>query len=288
MIERRQLVLKASVLRAVQKSVLIYFIVVVGLIWTLFPVYWMVKTSFTPNDLMYSSKPSLIPTKITAQHYSDLFKNTGFLGNIKNSLYVSGLSTLISMAISIFGSYSLIRLRFRGRNFIMKSIIVCYLMPAAVLFIPMYVLVSRLGFADNKYGLLIIYPTFIVPYCCYMLLSYFKSIPVSLEEAALIDGCTRLQTLWKIVLPIAAPGIAVVATFAFTMSWNEFLYALVVTTSPSQQTVTIGIASFKFSDTYIWGLLMSSSVIASIPAAILYLCAQRFVIGGLADGGVKY
>jgi multiple sugar transport system permease protein len=192
------------------------------------------------------------------------------------------------LTISIFGSYSLTRLRFRGRNFVTKSIIICYLMPASVLFIPMYVLVSKLGFADNKFGLLIIYPTFIVPYCCYMLLSYFKAIPGSLEEAALIDGCTRLQTLWKIVLPIAAPGIAVVATFAFTMSWNEFLYALVVTTSPSQQTAMIGIASFKFSDSFIWGLLMSSSVIASIPALILYLGAQSFVIGGLADGGAKY
>ncbi|TDF93300.1 carbohydrate ABC transporter permease [Paenibacillus piri] len=248
----------------------------------------MVKTSFTPNDQMYDAKPKLIPTEITTKHYSDLFKETEFMGNIKNSLTVSGLATLISLIISIFGSYSLTRLQFHGRHFVTKSIIVCYLMPAAVLFIPMYVLVSKLGFADNKYGLLIIYPTFIVPYCCYMLLSYFKAIPRALEEAALIDGCSRLQTLWKIVLPIAAPGIAVVATFAFTMSWNEFLYALVVTTSPSQQTATIGIASFKFSDTFIWGLLMSSSVIATIPAAILYLGAQSFVIGGLTDGGAKY
>jgi multiple sugar transport system permease protein len=279
---------KASTLRAVRKKVLIYFIVTVGLIWTLFPVYWMVKTSLTPNDQMYDPKPKLIPTEITTQHYSDLFKETEFMGNIKNSLTVSGLSTFISLVISIFGSYSLTRLHFPGRHFLTKSIIICYLMPAAVLFIPMYVLVSKLGFADNKFGLLIIYPTFIVPYCCYMLLSYFKAIPKSLEEAALIDGCNRLQTLWKVVLPIAAPGIAVVATFAFTMSWNEFLYALVVTTSPSQQTATIGIASFKFSDTFIWGLLMSSSVIASIPAALLYLGAQSFVIGGLTDGGAKY
>ncbi|WP_197081000.1 carbohydrate ABC transporter permease [Gordoniibacillus kamchatkensis] len=252
------------------------------------PLYWMVKTSFTPNDKMYDTKPSLIPAQVTTKHYSDLFTQTKFMTNIKNSLTVSSLATLLSLTISIFGSYSLTRLKFHGRKFVTRSIIVCYLMPASVLFIPMYVLVSKLGFADNKFGLLIIYPTFIVPYCCYMLLSYFKAIPRALEEAALIDGCTRLQTLRKIVLPIAAPGIAVVATFAFTMSWNEFLYALVVTTSPSQQTAMIGIASFKFSDSFIWGLLMSSSVIASIPALILYLGAQSFVIGGLADGGAKY
>jgi multiple sugar transport system permease protein len=279
--------MRVSTFRSVRKNVLIYFIVVFGLIWTLFPVYWMVKVSFTPDALIYDSKPSLIPLKLTTQHYVDLFKNTGFMGNIKNSLYVSLLATIISLVISIFAAYSLIRLKFRGRKLIVKSIIISYLMPAAVLFIPMYVLVSKLGLADNKFGLLVIYPTFIVPYCCYMLLSYFKAIPDSLEEAAMIDGCTRLQTLWKIILPIAAPGIAVVATFAFIMSWNEFLYALVVTTSPSQQTATIGIGSFKFSDSFIWGLLMSSSVIASIPAVILFLAAQSFVIGGLADGGVK-
>ncbi|MDB5085495.1 MAG: hypothetical protein JWN30_2381 [Bacilli bacterium] len=279
--------LKSSALRAVRKKTLIYFIVIVGLIWTLFPVYWMVKTSLTPDKLIYDSKPSLIPAQLTLQHYQDLFYTTNFMGNISNSLYVAGLSTIISLLISIFGSYSLIRLKFPGRNFVTKSIIISYLMPAAVLFIPMYVLVSKLGLADNKFGLLVIYPTFIVPYCCYMLLSYFKSIPISLEEAARIDGCTRLQTLWKIILPIAAPGIAVVATFAFTMSWNEFLYALVVTSSPSQQTATIGIASFKFSDSFIWGMLMRSSVVASIPAVILYLVSQSFVMGGLADGGVK-
>lgn len=280
--------MRASAVRTVRKKVLIYTIVVFGLIWTLFPVYWMVKTSFTPDALMYDAKPSLIPTEVTTKHYKDLFSQTEFMTNLKNSLIVSLLATLISLFISIFASYSLTRLKFRGRKFITKSIIICYLMPAAVLFIPMYVLVSKLGFADNKYGLLIIYPTFIVPYCCYMLLSYFKAIPGSLEEAALIDGCTRLQTLWKIIFPIAAPGIAVVATFAFTMSWNEFLYALVVTTSPSQLTAMVGIAGFKFSDSFIWGLLMSSSVIASIPALILYLGAQTFVIGGLADGGAKY
>jgi multiple sugar transport system permease protein len=151
----------------------------------------------------------------------------------------------------------------------------------------MYVLVSNLGLVDNKNALLLVYPTIVVPYCCYMLISYFRAIPESLEEAALIDGCTSLQSLYKIILPIAAPGIAVVATFAFTMAWNEYLYALVITTSPTEQTVTIGIASFKLSDQHIWGLLMSSSVVASIPTAILYLGAQRFLISGLAEGGVK-
>jgi multiple sugar transport system permease protein len=241
----------------------------------------------TPNELMYTSKPTLMPENLTLAHYKELFQETTFMRYLYNSLYVAVMVTLISLLISILASFSLTRLRYRGRKFMLKSIIYTYLLPTAILFIPMYVLVSNLGLVDDKNALLLVYPTIVVPYCCYMLISYFQAIPESLEEAALIDGCTRLQSLIKIIMPIAAPGIAVVATFAFTMAWNEYLYALVITTSPSEQTVTIGISSFKLSDQHIWGLLMSSSVIASIPAVLLYLAAQRFLISGLAEGGVK-
>jgi multiple sugar transport system permease protein len=270
-----------------QRYIILYAIVIIALIWTLFPVYWMVKSSFTPNDLMYSPKPTLIPQHWTTAHYKDLFVKTTFMKYVYNSLYVSLISTLLCVTVSIFGSYSLTRLRYRGRVFMSRAIIYTYLLPAAVLFIPMYVAVSRLGLNDNKNALLIVYPTIIVPYCCYMLMSYFKAIPKELEEAAMIDGCTNLQALFRIVLPIASPGIAVVSTFAFTMAWNEYLYAMVLTTSPSQQTATIGIASFKFSDQAIWGLLMSSSVLASVPAVFLYFLAQKFLKSGLAAGGVK-
>lgn len=274
-------------MKNIKKYTFIYVVAIVALIFTLFPFYWMLISSFTPNDIMYKVKPTLIPTKFTLHHYIDLFTTTEFMSYFKNSLYVAILSTIISLVISILGSYSLTRLRYRGRGLFTNSILISYLLPTAVLFIPMYILISKLGLADNKNALLIVYPTFIVPYCCYMLINYFKAIPVALEEAALIDGCTSLQSLFKIILPIAAPSIAVVATFAFTMSWNEYLYALVLTTSTSQETVTIGIASFKFSDQYIWGLLMSSSVIASLPSMILYLLAQKFMVGDLSAGGVK-
>ncbi|MFD0712921.1 carbohydrate ABC transporter permease [Paenibacillus sp. GCM10027626] len=270
-----------------RKQILIYTIVVIAVICSLFPFYWMVKSSLTPNESMYSVKPKLLPEKVTFVHYKDLFTKTTFMQYLKNSVYVAGLTTIISLFVSIIGSYSMTRLRYRGRLFFVRTIILSYLLPAAVLFIPMYVSISRLGLADNKNALLLVYPTLVVPYCCYMLISYFKAIPAALEESAMIDGCNKLQTLYKIIVPIAAPGIAVVATFAFTMAWNEYLYALVMTTSPSQQTATIGIASFKMSDSYVWGLLMSSSVIASLPAVFLYLLAQRYVISGLADGGVK-
>ncbi|MFD0677515.1 MULTISPECIES: carbohydrate ABC transporter permease [unclassified Paenibacillus] len=279
--------MKPKTWKKLQKKILIYITVIIFTIWTLFPVYWMVKSSFTPNELMYTPKPSMIPEAWTVNHYKDLFQKTKFMNYVKNSLYVASLVTLISVSISILGSYSMTRLRYRGRVFFSQSIIYTYLLPTAVLFIPMYVAVSKLGLSDNKNALLIVYPTIIVPYCCYMLISYFKAIPKELEEAAMIDGCSSLQSLFRIILPIASPGIAVVSTFAFTLAWNEYLYALVLTTTPAQQTVNIGIAGFKFSDQAVWGLLMGSSVVASLPAIFLYFLAQRFLKSGLAAGGVK-
>ena len=160
-------------------------------------------------------------------------------------------------------------------------------MPTAVLFVPMYVVVSSLRFYDNKYALLIIYPTFVVPYCCYMLISYFKAIPYALEEAALIDGCNRLQTLWYIIMPIALPGIAVVATFALTMAWNEYLYAMIMTTSNVQKTATVAISGFKYADSAIWGRIMSASVVCSLPVTLLYIAAQSMLISGKYEGSVK-
>jgi len=273
--------------RNIKKKALIYFIVIIGLIWTLFPIFWMLRTSLVPDDLLYDTTQGIIPPRITLANFQKLIFTTDFLMFVKNSLVVTLASTAVSLVISVFTSYCLARLRFPGRIFYSRSIMISYLLPSAVLFIPMYILVSRIGLANNKWGLVVIYPTFIVPYCCYMLTSYFRAIPYALEEASSIDGCTRIQTIIKIVLPIAAPGIAVVATFSFTMSWNEFLYALVVTTSPSQLTAIVGINSFKFADSFLWGLLMSSSVIASVPAIILYLFTQSRLMGQWSQGGVK-
>ncbi|MDC7238469.1 MAG: carbohydrate ABC transporter permease [Sphaerochaetaceae bacterium] len=247
----------------------------------------MIKSSFTPDAEMYQLNPKLVPSHFTLDHYKDLFTETIFMKNFVNSIYVSVFSTLIALFFSITGSYAMTRLRYKGRLFIKNSIFFSYLLPASVLFIPMYIMISRVGLGNNKNALLIVYQTFIIPYCCYMLMSYFTAIPKAMEEAAFVDGCNHIQALVKIILPIALPSIAVVATFAFTLSWNEYLYALVLTTSPSQQTVTIGISNFKYSDTFIWGLIMSSSVIASLPAVILYMLAQKFLKTGLAAGSVK-
>lgn len=269
------------------KKTLIFIVSITGCLWSVFPVYWMIKSSVTPDNEMYQLNPKLLPSHVTIDHYKELFTGTKFMTFFVNSMYVAVLSTIIALFFSILASYAMTRLRFKGRSFIKGSIFFSYLLPTAVLFIPMYMMISKMGMNNNKNSLIFVYQTFIIPYCCYMMMSYFNTISYSMEEAAFMDGCNYLQALWKVVLPIALPGLAVVATFAFTLSWNEYLYALVLTTSPSQQTVPIGISSFRYSDNYIWGLIMSSSVIASIPAVLLYMFAQRYMITGLSSGGVK-
>ena len=271
----------------VMRTTATYGILIIALLWTIFPIYWMIKSSLTLNEEMYVARPPLFSNVITFDHYIDLIYNTSFMHNVWNSFVIAAITTIICLAIGILGSEAMTRLKYPGRSFFRNSIIISYLMPTAVLFVPMYVFVSSLGFYDNKYALLIIYPTFVVPYCCYMLISYFKAIPYALEEAALIDGCNRLQTLWYIIMPIALPGIAVVATFAFTMAWNEYLYAMIMTTSNVQKTATVAISGFKYADSAIWGRIMSASVVCSLPVTLLYIAAQSMLISGKYEGSVK-
>lgn len=271
----------------VMRTTATYGILIIARLWTIFPIYWMIKSSLTLNEKMYVARPPLFSNVITFDHYIDLIYNTSFMHNVWNSFVIAAITTIICLAIGILGSYAMTRLKYPGRSFFRNSIIISYLMPTAVLFVPMYVFVSSLGFYDNKYALLIIYPTFVVPYCCYMLISYFKAIPYALEEAALIDGCNRLQTLWYIIMPIALPGIAVVATFAFTMAWNEYLYAMIMTTSNVQKTATVAISGFKYADSAIWGRIMSASVVCSLPVTLLYIAAQSMLISGKYEGSVK-
>ena len=273
--------------KRIAASATTYIFLIIALVWTIFPVYWMIKSSITVNSEMYVARPSLIAKHYTFENYVDLFTKTEFPRALLNSLMIAFLTTVCCLLISILGSYAMTRLKYPGRRFFKTSIIFSYLIPTAVLFVPMYVFVSKLGFYDNKWALLIIYPTTVVPYCCYLLMSYFKAIPYALEEAALIDGCTRMKSLRYIITPIALPGIAVVATFAFTMSWNEYLYAMIMTTSPVQQTAVVAISSFKYADSAIWGRIMAASVLTSLPVTIIYIVAQAQLISGKSDGSVK-
>ena len=194
---------------------------------------------------------------------------------------------VMSVAISIFAAYSLTRLRYPGRQAFGIAIFITYLVPPTLLFLPLTQIVNWLGLSDTLWSLLLTYPTFLIPFCTWLLLGYFKVVPREIEECALVDGCSRLGVLFRIVIPIAVPGIICALLFAFTLAWNEFLLALVFTVDQRTMTVPISLSMMVVGDQYIWGQLMAGAILASIPIAILYFIGKRFVVQGLAAGAVK-
>jgi multiple sugar transport system permease protein len=209
------------------------------LAWTLIPFMWMLLTSVKTNKEIYRDF-TILPKEVYWDHYQKLL--TGKMGVwLRNSAFVSTATTAFSLAMGAIGAYAVTRLRFAGRRAVAHALVFTYLVPSSLLFIPLFQIVAGLGLSNTLGSLLLVYPTFTLPYCTWMMMSYFKSIPVELEEAALIDGCDRIGVLWRVTLPLALPAIAVVALFSFTQAWNEFLYALVFTNSQASRTVTVGL-----------------------------------------------
>ncbi|MED4603141.1 carbohydrate ABC transporter permease [Paenibacillus validus] len=273
--------------KSIGKQIVVYVTLAVLLICALFPLYWMVNTSFKSQGEIYNMTPSFWPKNFTWSAYVKLIMEKGFLTNIKNSLLVSLIVAFLSIVVSMLAAYAISKLRFRGRTMISKGILYAYLMPRAVLFIPLYMLVSTIGLNDSIFGLMLIYPTITIPYATWMLISYFKSIPVEIEEAAMIDGCTRARTMLSIIFPLSAPGIAATFIFAFTLCWSEYLYALVVVTKSVDKTITLGLSDMIVGDVFAWGPLMGGSIIASIPVIIMYLFTSKYMVSGMTVGGVK-
>ncbi|WP_270166722.1 carbohydrate ABC transporter permease [Paenibacillus sp. SYP-B4298] len=269
------------------KQIVVYTTLVLLLVFALFPLYWMIVTSFKSNGEIYSMTPSFWPESFSGTAYDKLIHEKDFLINIKNSLIVSLVVSLFSIIVSMLAAYAISKLHFRGKGLISKSILYAYLMPRAVLFIPLYMVVTLLGASNSIYGLMLIYPTITIPYATWMLISYFKSIPTEIEEAAMIDGCSRVSTMLKIIFPLSAPGIAATFIFSFTLCWSEYLYALVVITKGTDKTITLGLSDMIVGDVFAWGPLMGGSIIASVPVIIMYLFTSKYMVSGMTVGGVK-
>ncbi|ANY67429.1 ABC transporter permease [Paenibacillus sp. BIHB 4019] len=273
--------------KSIGKQVLVYGALAFLLIFALFPLYWMLNTSFKSQGEIYNMTPSFWPQVFSWSAYEKLLTEKGFLSNIKNSLYVSLIVSFLSILFSMLAAYAISKLQFKGRGFISRGILYAYLMPRAVLFIPLYMLVNAIGLSNSVYGLMLIYPTITIPYATWMLVSYFKSIPGEIEEAAMIDGCSRARTMWSVIFPLAAPGLAATFIFAFTLCWSEYLYALVIVTKTSDKTITLGLSDMIVGDVFAWGPLMGGSIIASIPVIIMYLFTSKYMVSGMTVGGVK-
>jgi len=259
------------------------------LLLALFPFYWMLVTSFKANnELSNLDINPFYPHSPTLMHYMRLLTQTKYLLWFKNTVIVAVVSTALSMVISILAGYALARLRFRGNSFVSGSIFIVYLVPTTLLFIPMAQVVQRLGLLNNPVALIVVYPTFLVPFCTWLLIGYFQTIPRELDECAMVDGATRFQALWRIVLPTAIPGVITAGIFAFTLSWNEFIYALVLVSSDNSRTLVVGvITQLVRGDLLPWGMLMAGSLLGSIPVAILYSFFVEQYVAGLTAGAVK-
>src|SRR5438128_3058136 len=214
------------------------------LLWTAIPFYWMIATSLKHDKEIYGYEATLIPARPTLDNYATVFRETPYLLFLRNSLAVAAGSTFLSMVIAVLGAYAIARLSFPGRALLARGLVFTYLVPTSLLFIPMFAMMSALHLTDSLHGLIIAYLGFDVPFCTWLLMGYFRSIPVELEEAAMVDGCNRVTALVRIVLPMALPALVVVTFFSFTHAWNEFLYAHVLTSTNSARTVTTGLANF--------------------------------------------
>jgi multiple sugar transport system permease protein len=251
----------------------------------LFPVYWMIITSLKLPREIYRV-PSLWPKVFTLDNYETLFEK-GFLVAIRNSLIVASIVTVISVLISAFAAYSMVRFRYRFRGVIGRLILFAYLTPTSLLFIPLSIVMANLGLGNSLHGLILVYLTFSLPLSTWLLQGYFRGVPRELEEQGMIDGLTRFGALMRIVLPLSAPGLAAVSIFTFTGAWNELLLALVLVTSESQRTAPLALNYLITSDVLPWGPLMAGAVVSSVPLMILYFIAQRYMVQGMTAGSVK-
>jgi multiple sugar transport system permease protein len=269
------------------QSGLAYGFLGILLVLVLFPFYWMTITSFKNEDQMRSLVSMFWPSPAVLENYYQLLTKTDFAIWFRNSAVVAVSSTLLATAIGTIGAYALARLRFLGRAFLSSTVLITYLVPPAILFIPLYAQIRTLGLSDSLAGLIATYPSFTVPFVTWLLMGYFESIPVELEEAAMIDGATRFRAFRVIILPLAAPGLLAAGLYAFTQAWNEFLYALVFITDVKQRTLPVGISGFITGDVYGWGYLMAGAVLTTLPVILVYIYLQKYMVEGLTAGSVK-
>ncbi|HEY1887896.1 MAG TPA: carbohydrate ABC transporter permease [Roseiarcus sp.] len=275
--------------RLPRRLVTLYLPLGVFLFVLLFPFYWMTTTTFKPDDELYDYKrfnPFWVHSP-TLDHIHKLFFETSYPSWLMNTMIIAAASTVISLICSVCAAYAIERLRFSGSRYVGLAIFLAYLVPPSILFIPLAAIIFKLGLFDSDWALILTYPTFLIPFCTWLLMGYFRTIPYELEECALIDGATRLQILWKITLPLAVPGLISAGIFAFTLSWNEFIYALTFISSSENKTVPVGaITELVEGDVYHWGSLMAAALFGSLPVVIMYSFFVEYYVSSLT-GAVK-
>jgi len=276
-------------LRIIKRIFGLYLPLTAFLFFALFPFYWMFISSFKTNPELYNLRAKrLLINNPTLEQFKELFRKTAIIRWLCNSFFVSFLTSMISLALGIMAGYALARLKFPGAEAFGLATFITYLVPTTLIFIPLASVVKSLRLTNSIWALVATYPTFLIPFCTWMLIAYFKSIPKDMEECAMIDGCSRVGAMIRIVLPMAIPGIVFSGMFSFTLSWNEFVYALTFISSTTHKTISVAVPTELIrQDAYFWGELMAASLIGSVPVALLYSFFMDYFVSGLTAGALK-
>jgi len=267
---------------------LMWGLIAAVLVYSLFPLVWMAITSLQPEVHLFTRPPEVVPQKWSLQHYFALWEtNREFFFYYRNSVIVSVLATTATIVLGTLAAYSISRFEYRGKEFLDNSILLVYMFPAIVLVVPLGILMNDYGLTNTWYGLALVYLTFALPFSIWVLREFFNGIPYSLEEAAMIDGASRMQAFVYVVLPNALPGIIATAIFTWSLAWNDFLYASVIMSQNNMQTLPVGLNQMLNSANPPWGQFMAANTLVTIPVLVLYILVQDYLVEGFGAGGVK-
>ena len=273
--------------KSLKFRIIFYVSLVLLVLFSIGPIIWMLFSSLRPKNEFFMIPPTNFPKHWTVINYFLIFKDTAFFQFLLNSIWISAGTIVISTVVGILAAYSLTRFNYKGRNLFALFSLFAYMLPTILLVIPLYLLVVQIGLADKLTGLVLAYVALCLPYCIWLLRSFFQTIPIELEESAFIDGAGRIKTLLHVVLPMMIPGIVATTVYSFTYVWNEYLFALIFMTSDAKRTFPVGLESFVTSFDVYWEYILSGSIIVSIPAVVVFLATQRSLIKGYGAGAVK-
>lgn len=265
-----------------------YLLLLLYLLWTIIPFFWLVSTSFKDDkEILTAGEIHLLPENPTTQHYKNAFGKTNFGIYIKNSLVVTLISCVFIVIPAIMGGYALARYRFRGKSTVILIMLISQMVPLITAIIPMFIIYSKIGLINRLLSLIITYTATNIPFCMITMSSFFKRIPMALEEAAMVDGCSRFQAVRRIILPVMLPSIIAIFVFAFTGCWNELFYSIMMINSESLRTIPSGLLNFVQKYDIDWGQMSAASTVTLIPVVILFFSVQKYIVSGLTAGSVK-
>lgn len=257
------------------------------LLLALFPIYWMINTSFKPIEEATSVPIQYWPKNFTLDNYKDVLRLTNFPVFFLNSLVISVISAFLTVVLGMFAAYGIARFKFRGKGFAMLVLLVTQMVPALVLIVPLFIGFSKMGIIDTKLSLIIPYFIMAIPFCTLMMVGFFKQVPYVLEESAMLDGCTRMKSLFLVVLPVIMPGLVSSFVFAFISAWNELFFGVMFINSEMQKTIPPGISMFIQKVDVNWSNMTAAATLSMLPVMIMFLVVQKYLVQGISDGAVK-